>query len=173
MKTSWIKCVAPVLAAVLCALPARAQDGGESSAPKEVPAASPDGKAKDDAGFDLQMLPPGEPVKGLRIPYYAADGTTLQMVFEAATARRIDDANIEMEDLRIDAVDDDQKKFLVQMPQSLFNIETRRLTGENGVLIKRDDFEIRGKQGEFDIRNRLGKVLGNVRMIIYNTEELE
>jgi hypothetical protein len=59
------------------------------------------------------------------------------------------------------------------MPQSVFNIESRMLTGENGVLIKRDDFEIRGKAAEFDIKSRFGKVLGNVHMIIYSTEDFE
>jgi len=85
----------------------------------------------------------------------------------------VDDVNIELENLKIDAVGDDEKKFLVEMPQSVFNIESRMLTGENGVLIKRDDFEIRGKAAEFNIKSRFGKVLGNVHMIIYSTEDFE
>lgn len=137
---------------------------------EEAPAAE---TATPDDDFDLSMIPPGQPVKGLKIPYYGADGTTLQMTFEAEVARRIDDANIELDNLKIDAVGDDEKKFLVEMPQSVFNIESRMLTGENGVLIKRDDFEIRGKAAEFDIKSRFGKVLGNVHMIIYSTEDFE
>ncbi len=137
---------------------------------KEVPAEE---ASSSDGEFDLSMIPPGQPVKGLKIPYYGADGTTLQMTFEAEVARRVDDTNIELENLKIDAVGDDEKKFLVEMPQSVFNIESRMLAGENGVLIKRDDFEIRGKAAEFDIKNRFGKVLGNVQMIIYSTEDFE
>jgi hypothetical protein len=137
---------------------------------EEAPAAD---ESASDSDFDISMIPPGQPVKGLKIPYYGADGTTLQMTFEAEVARRVDDTNIELENLKIDAIGDDEKKFLVEMPQSVFNIESRMLTGENGVLIKRDDFEIRGTAAEFDIKSRFGKVLGNVRMIIYSTEDFE
>jgi hypothetical protein len=140
---------------------------------QEKPARAEATPDSDSEEFDLSIVPPGQPVKGLKVPYYAEDGTTLQMMIEAKEARRVDDSNIEMQDLKIDAVSEDQKKFLVEMPQSVFNIESRMLTGEKGVLIKRDDFEIRGREAEFDIKHRFGKVLGNVQMIIYSTEGME
>ena len=155
------------LVAVILPVVVTAQEEPKSEATPEAAAAA----STDD--FDLSMIPPGQPVKGLKIPYYGADGTTLQMTVEAEVARRVDDVNIELENLKIDAVGDDEKKFLVEMPQSVFNIESRMLTGENGVLIKRDDFEIRGKAAEFNIKSRFGKVLGNVHMIIYSTEDFE
>ncbi|MEX1119385.1 MAG: hypothetical protein WEB60_11395 [Terrimicrobiaceae bacterium] len=158
------------LLSAVCPIAAVAQ---EEQKKVEAPVAEVAEAASSDEEFDLSMIPPGQPVKGLKIPYYGADGTTLQMTFEAEVARRVDDSNIELENLKIDAVGDDEKKFLVEMPQSVFNIESRMLTGENGVLIKRDDFEIRGKAAEFDIKSRFGKVLGNVHMIIYSTEEFE
>lgn len=155
------------LVAVILPVVVIAQEAPKSEATPEAAAAA----STDD--FDLSMIPLGQPVKGLKIPYYGEDGTTLQMTVEADVARRVDDVNIELENLKIDAVGDDEKKFLVEMPQSVFNIESRMLTGENGVLIKRDDFEIRGKAAEFDIKSRFGKVLGNVHMIIYSTEDFE
>lgn len=166
---------------VLLAVPLRAQS---PETPSEEPQATAESTPKAGApakektpdsneGFDVEMIPQGQPIKGLKVPYYAADGTTLLMTIEASTARRLDDSNIEMENLRIDAVDEEQKKFQVEMPQSVFNIETRALSGEHGVLIKREDFEIRGQQAEFDVKTRFGKVIGNVRMIIYNTDQIE
>jgi|GEM_PF-876335 len=123
--------------------------------------------------LDLSLVPAGQPVKGIKIPYYAADGVTLQMVFEAGTARRIDDENIEMENLKITGDSDDGRKFSVEFPRSLFNIDKRMLTGDQGVVISREDFEITGKAAEFDIKTRNGKVLGNVKMIILSTEGFE
>lgn len=171
-----------ILGLALLGFPLRAQSPETpqtEATPTAAPAASkseaPAQEKKSDSneGFDPEMIPQGQPIKGLKVPYYAADGTTLLMTIEAATARRLDDSNIEMEDLRIDAVDEEQKKFQVEMPQSVFNIETRALSGEHGVLIKREDFEIRGQQAEFDVKARFGKVIGNVRMIIYNTDQIE
>jgi hypothetical protein len=173
-----------LLAAAVSLTMATAQDKPDAKKPTSEAAkpAKPAGESKsaeseqsadEESGFDLSIVPAGQPVKGLKIPYYAADGVTLQMTFEADEARRIDDTTIELQNLQIDAVGDDEKKFLVQMPQSVFNIESRMLTGENGVLIKRDDFEIRGREAEFDIKKRFGKVLGNVQMIIYSTDQFE
>lgn len=136
----------------------------------EPPAATASAKEDDnDFKFDIPV-PEGQPVKGVKIPYYGADGTSLQMVFEAEVARRVDDTNIEMDNLKIDANTDDNKKLFVEMPHSIFNMESRILSGDQGVTIRRDDFEITGTAGEFDIRKRFGKVLGNVKMVIYNLE---
>jgi hypothetical protein len=128
-----------------------------------------DTSSSDDFPVDIPV-PEGEPVTGIKIPYYGEDGTTLQMVIEADVARRIDANTVEMTEMRIDANSDDGRKLFVQMPQSLFDIESRMLTGSNGVLIRREDFEITGKQGEFDIRKRFGKILGNVKMVVYSLE---
>lgn len=140
-----------------------AEQGGE----KEAPAATPD------ENLDLSMVPAGQPVKGIKIPYYGPDGVTLQMVFEAETARRIDDSNIEMENLKIEGDSDDGRKFFIEFPRSLFNVEKRTLTGDAGVSIRREDFEITGKAAEFDIKTRNGTVIGNVKMTILSTEGFE
>ncbi|GAB4170753.1 MAG: hypothetical protein Fur0032_09740 [Terrimicrobiaceae bacterium] len=141
-----------------------------SPTPKETPV---EAESSGDNDFDITVLPAGEPVKGIKIPYYGADGTTLQMTMAAEEAKRINDAQIEMKNLAIEAESDDGRKFYVEFPASIFNIETRMLTGDQGVVIKREDFEISGKAAEFDVRSRFGKVIGNVKMTIFNTEEYE
>lgn len=151
--------------------PCRAQDEANEekreSGNKEESAAS-------SSGFEIDLpVPAGQPVKGIKVPFYAADGTTLQMVLEAGVARRVDDSNIEMDQMQVDATSEDGSKILVEMPQSVFNMETRMLSGEKGVSIKRDDFQITGSAGEFDLKSRFGKVLGNVKMIIEDLETLE
>lgn len=158
-----LACFALVCAASLQASP--------SPSPKESPAAQEENA--DDNDFDITVLPVGEPVKGIKIPYYGADGTTLQMTMAAEEARRIDDTRIEMKNLAIEAESDDGRKFFVEFPSSIFNIETRMLTGDQGVVIKREDFEISGKAAEFDVRSRFGKVIGNVKMTIFNSDEYE
>ena len=128
--------------------------------------------AADSTDFDIP-IPEGQPVSGIKIPYYAADGTTLQMTVAADLAKRIDEQHIEMENMRIDAISDEGAKILVEMPHAVFNMESRMLKGDQGVTIEREDFEIEGNVGEFDIRTRFGKVTGNVKMIILEMESLE
>jgi hypothetical protein len=59
------------------------------------------------------------------------------------------------------------------MPLSVFNVVTRILTGKDQIVIKRDDFEIIGDTGEFNTKTRFAKFLGNVKMTILNTENLD
>lgn len=142
----------------------------EDETSEKAPAAEK--KSTAPAEFDIPV-PAGVPVKGIKIPYYSEDGNTLLMTFDAEVARRVDDENIEMENLKIDGKSDDGSKFTVALPQSVFNLETRILTGNNGVVIARDDFEITGQSAEFHAKTRFGKVIGDVKMIILNTDNLE
>lgn len=166
-------CQAAVLtAAALLTLPSLpAAESTPSPAPKASPEASP---AEQDKGSNLAQMdipvPIGEDIKGIRIPYFGEDGKTLQMTFDAEVARKLDDKHIEMENLKIDAYGDDDKDFYIEIPKSIFNLETRILTGNNSVLIRRDDFEIVGDAVEFHTKDRFGKILGNVKMIIFSSD---
>ena len=131
---------------------------------KETPAAT--STPSDDFQIPLGN---GQPVTGVRIPNYSPDGK-LQMLFNAQTAQKLDDKHIAMDRLTIDAYGDDGKKFFIETPKSIFNLETRILNGSESVLIRRDDFEIVGDTGEFHTKTRFAKVIGNVKMTIFNTE---
>lgn len=162
-----------VLAAGICGAVAQEPTPKPEKKPK---AAEKDAKADAAKGeekepeFDIPVAA-GVPVKGIKIPYYGEDGQ-LQMQFMAEVATKIDDKNIEMSNLKIDIYDDDRDKFYVEMPSSVFNLDSRVLTGTN-VRIKRDDFDIVGDEGEFLIKTKFGKLTGNVKMIIFSAEKLE
>lgn len=154
-------------------------------AAQQQPAATPQPEAKkddkskkkdgDDTGakkdFDIP-LPENVPVKGIRVPHYDENGQ-LVMLLNADVARKIDENHIEMENLKIDAYSDDGKKFYIELPKSVFNLENRVLTGNDRVLIRREDFEIRGDQGEFETKTRFAKVIGNVQMTIYSADNFQ
>jgi hypothetical protein len=115
-------------------------------------------------------VPEGLPVKGIKVPSYSPEGKLLMML-DAEQARKLDADRIEFENLKIDAYSEDDKKIYVELPRSIFNLTTRILTSESRVLIRREDFELVGDAGEFYTKNRFAKILGNVKMTIFNTED--
>jgi hypothetical protein len=114
--------------------------------------------------FDLPV-PMGMPVNGIKIPQYDEDGKLL-MLLEAGVAKKVDDKQVEMESLKLEALDGEGRKIFVELPQALFNLETRILTGENSAKISREDFEITGDSIEFNTKTRFGTLRGNVKMVI-------
>jgi hypothetical protein len=130
------------------------------------PAPSP--SADESVDFDLPV-PVGMPVNGIKVPQYAEDGRRL-MLLEAAVAKKVNDQRVEMENLKLEALDGEGRKIFVELPQAIFNLETRVLTGENSAKIYREDFEITGDSIEFNTKTRFGTLRGNVRMVI-STEE--
>jgi len=130
------------------------------------PAPSP---SSDESGdFDLPV-PVGMPVNGIKVPQYAEDGRRL-MLFEAAVAKKVNEQRVEMETLKLEVLDGEGRKIFVELPQAVFNLETRILTGESSAKIYREDFEITGDSIEFNTKTRFGTLRGNVRMVI-STEE--
>ena len=92
------------------------------------------------------------------------------MLFEAAVAKKVNEQRVEMETLKLEVLDGEGRKIFVELPQAVFNLETRVLTGENSAKIYREDFEITGDSIEFNTKTRFGTLRGNVRMVI-STEE--
>lgn len=154
--------------------PSPTPEGQEKTSEKADKAEKSDkGEEKKEGAQDFEIpVPVGVPVKGIRIPQYNEEGKQI-MLFDAEVARKIDDENIEMENLKIEAVSDDDRKFYIELPKSVFNLQTRILNGTERISIRRDDFEITGDAGEFHTKTRFAKVTGDVKMIIFNTENLE
>jgi hypothetical protein len=169
--------------ALACALSAGVLTAQESStAPSNKEAASSGKTSKkakrepkqvesDNEDIDIPV-PEGVPVKGIKVPSYSADGKLLMML-DAEQARKLDADRIEFENLKIDAYSDDDKKIYIELPRSIFNLTTRILTSESRVLIRREDFELVGDAGEFYTRNRFARILGNVKMTIFGTENFD
>jgi hypothetical protein len=116
------------------------------------------------ADFDLPV-PVGMPVNGIKVPQYSEDGRRL-MLFEAAIAKKIDEKRVEMESLKLEALDGEGRKIFVELPQAVFNLDSRILTGDNSAKISREDFEITGDSIEFNTKTRFGTLRGNVKMVI-------
>jgi flagellar biosynthesis GTPase FlhF len=128
--------------------------------------------AREESGQEIDIpVPDGVPVKGIKVPSYSPEGKLLMML-DAEQARKLDAERIEFENLKIDAYSEDDKKIYVELPRSIFNLTTRILTSESRVLIRREDFELVGDAGEFYTKNRFAKILGNVKMTILSTENL-
>jgi hypothetical protein len=110
-------------------------------------------------------VPVGIPVLGLKIPHYDVNGK-LAMAFETESAKKIDESQIEMTNVKLEVLDNEGNKIFVELPQSLFNLDTRILSGHKGALIKRSDFVITGDHIEFNTKTRFGTIRGNVKMVI-------
>lgn len=179
-------CSIAALALVFLAMPAMAQDAkadkkaDKKASPTPVKAdkdakkdkdAKSDSAAKSDDGDDqgsaMEALPAGPPIKGLKFPSFGADGK-LKMMLTADVATKVDPTHIELQNMKIDATGDDGKSFHVEFPFSVFEVPTRVLTGDKGVLIKRDDFELTAEAGEFYLKTRFAKVTRNVKMTLYS-----
>jgi len=134
------------------------------AAPTPAPAPSPD----NDEEFDLPV-PVGMPVSGIKVPQYDKDGKLL-MLFEAAKAKKLNDEIVEMDELKLEALDGDGRKIFVELPQAVFNLDSHILSGSSSAKIYREDFEITGESIEFNTKTRFGTLRGNVKMVI-STEE--
>jgi hypothetical protein len=149
---------------LLAVAPAKSEDAAKSPTPEK--------QEESNESSMLRDIPMNETFQGLRIPHSGPDGKLI-MLLDTKSARRVDEEHVEMDNLRIEFADDDGKTFVVTMPVATFNLTNRVLTGNQKVKIEREDFVIDGDGAEFDTRNRLGKVTGNVKMLIFNTQNLE
>ncbi len=159
------------ICAGLIALAFHAVQADPGKTPEEA-SSDPAKPASNQESDMLRDIPLDETFHGLRIPHTGPDGKLL-MLLDTKSARRIDEEHIEMDDLRIEFTDEDGKTFVVTMPVATFNLSDRVLSGKETVKIEREDFVIDGDGAEFDTRNRLGKVIGNVKMLIFDTQNLD
>ncbi|MFA7343002.1 MAG: LPS export ABC transporter periplasmic protein LptC [Terrimicrobiaceae bacterium] len=141
-----------------CADPARgaAKKEAEEKKPSEA------------AGFDVPV-PLNIPVKGIRIPHRNEEGK-LVMTIEAEVATKLDGQHVDMQNMKVESLDDDGKKISIELPHSVFNLETRILTGDTGAVIRREDFEITGDAVEFNTKTRYAILRGKIRMVIQSSD---
>lgn len=111
----------------------------------------------------------GQDVLGLRIPHFNENGE-LVLQIASEVARRIDQENVEMENMRIEFYDEDRQKMEIRLAKSRFNMESRILTSDTPATIARTDFTIEGDSLEFDLAEQVGTMHGDVTMTIHPTE---
>ncbi len=166
---SWLKL--SLACALIAATNLHADPAGsdsKKSPPADQKSATPAPKVSSDADKEnavLSSLPANQIYNGVHIPNFSPSGKLL-MLFDAKSAKRIDDRDIEMQDLKIEIHNADGSTFHVEMVHSIFNLDTRILTSNTPTTIKRDDFTINGDRAEFHVKEKFGRVFGNVKMII-------
>lgn len=137
-----------------------------------APTPSPSPVAKSFAeGFELPV-PEGMPVTGIKVPHYDDEGNLL-MVLEASVAKRSQPQTIEMEDLKLEAIDEEGKKILIEMPVSTFDLDSKVLKGDKNASIQREDLRVTADSLEFDTNTRFGKLRGNIKMVVATDKAFE
>jgi len=129
-------------------------------------------KPKSERKIDIP-IPVGHDAKGLRLPMRNEQGQ-LQFILDVEKVRRVDQANVEMHNSIIQTYDDQTgaPSAKIQLLDSVMNTETNVITTHEPVVITRDDFRLTGDSAVFNTKTRQGKVMKNVRLIIYNRDEL-
>ena len=106
-------------------------------------------------------IPLGHAAKGVKLPYYDAEGK-LQMDFSIDSAYRVDEIHLQMKLVKMQTYDEDGKlEMTIDMPSSVLDLSTRIVTSDKPVTIRRTDFEITGDTMQFDTQTHSGKIVGS------------
>jgi hypothetical protein len=134
----------------------------------ELLAGSPSGERK-----VVLPIPVGHDVKGLRVPVRNDEGK-MEFRMDIEWARRLDQQNVEMRSSIIQTYDQDTYKpsAKVELKTSVMNMDTNIIVSHEPVVVSREDFRLTGDAMEFNTKTRQGRVIGNVRLIIYNHDQL-
>jgi lipopolysaccharide assembly outer membrane protein LptD (OstA) len=117
-------------------------------------------------------LPIGHEAKGLVLPDFDLEGH-LRGRFEAESAKRLDEVHIGFHALKITTyTPENQPDVTIELSESILNLKTRVLSSNERSTIKRADFNIVGDSVEFDTNTRVGKLVGNVKMVITSQSKL-
>lgn len=146
--------------------PVQAQKAKEAS-PSSAPA-TPASQASPRLNVEIPVVE-GEDTLGIRIPHRDPSGRLI-LQLSAEKARKIADNEIEMEDVVIEFYDKDGQKFLLQMPQCSFDVQSKTLSGNQTAVISRSDFKIIGQSIYFDLDAQSGQMGGPVTMTLYNIQ---
>jgi Lipopolysaccharide-assembly, LptC-related len=130
-------------------------------------------KPKSERKIDIP-IPVGHDAKGLRLPMRNDQGK-LQFILDVEHVLRVDQANVQMHNSIIQTYDDQTgaPSAKIELVNSVMNTETNVITTQDPVVITRDDFRLTGDSAVFNTKTRQGKVVKNVRLIIYNRDELK
>jgi hypothetical protein len=117
-------------------------------------------------------LPVGHEAKGLVLPDFGADGRLIGK-FAAKTARRIDEGHVGFEDLEIVTyTPENQLDLQIGMHTGVLDLNTRILSSGDRTIIKRVDFNLEGDSVQFDTKNKTGRLIGNVKMVLSQQSQL-
>jgi hypothetical protein len=117
-------------------------------------------------------LPVGHEAKGLVLPDFGTDGR-LRGKFAAKIARRIDEGHVGFQELEIlTYTPESQPDLQIDMHTGVLDLKTRILSSKERTMIKRADFNIEGDSVQFDTDKRIGRLTGNVKMVLTQQSQL-
>jgi hypothetical protein len=116
-----------------------------------------------------RMLPLGQRNLAVKIPSFR-DGTPNSLI-RAGSMTRLDEDNMYIEKLDIRMYGATPERDLrVLLKTGTYHMPSQILSSEERSRITRQDFQMDGDSMVFDTATRMGKMTGNVRMVIYDTE---
>jgi len=143
--------------------------GGLAQAHSNKPKASPSPGASPSAPQFNVPIPVDHNAKGVDLPFF--DNGKLQMYFVIRRAYRLDTGHLDMFHAFLQTYDDKETPDIaIYMNRCLLDLNTRIITSQVPVTVRRADFEITGQQMVFNTRTHVGRLTGHVRMIIYNLQ---
>ena len=105
---------------------------------------------------------------GLSVPDHDATGR-LRSLFVIGAISRVDDRTVEIRDSFLETYRENGGLDLsIEMPKANLDRFTRVLASKTPVVIRRDEFELKGATMEFNTLTREGGMGGAVEMVIYN-----
>ena len=131
-----------------------------------TPSESPEPKK---GGIDIP-IPINHSAQGVCFPIWT--GGKLQMRYNMEIAYRVDTEQLRLTQLKLETFDENGKsEMVIDMPQSMLNLQTRIITSADPVTVRRTDLELVGQNMTFDTQTRQGKFVGPVRVLIYQQED--
>lgn len=113
-------------------------------------------------------IPVNHGAKGVKLPYFDAKGK-LQMDFSIDSAYRVDNDHLQMKMVKMQTYDEDGKpEMLISLTSSVLDLATQIVSSDEPVTIRRSDFELTGDTMQFNTQTKSGKIVGKVRMLIFN-----
>jgi hypothetical protein len=115
------------------------------------------------------LFPIGRVFEGVRIPSYSGD--SLGSVIHSQYMKRSDDEHLEMEMLEIVIYNAGKADTRILTDRAIFDTVAKTLRSTTPAKIVQDQFEMRGDRLIFDSNSRTGHLSGNVKTLIFNSEQ--
>ena len=116
----------------------------------------------------------GQVLKGMRFPHYDKDKPDkLSLRFNADSAQRTSEDEFNFRGLRIEVFEDspEEPALEIVLNDAVFDRTTNKLRSIDRAKIKGEQFEIIGRQLEFDAKTRNSRLAGPVFMTINDLEK--
>lgn len=119
-----------------------------------------------------QLLPMGQKIRDVQIPSFR--GGVPSSLIRAKSMTKMDEERMAMEhmDIRLYGKSEDAD-VRVQLVTADYDMTAQVLTSEQRSLVSRRDFQLEGDAMIFDTNTQQGKMVGNVRMTIFDSSSMK